>query len=149
MLSVVILGALSVVIAQGFTPLFDDLSRNARILLAAVVIGALGTYLAHRRRTPAAIWTVPAILPLLPAPATLLPLLAATDKAAEQALQGQALETAFAIGVGVASGSIIVRDLPAVPRPVSSSRSWTQYPTDCPGTSAVPPNAGRAGFEES
>jgi uncharacterized membrane protein YjjB (DUF3815 family) len=107
LLSVVVLGALSVVIAQGFTPLFDDLSRNARTLLAAVVIGALGTYLAHRRRTPAAIWTVPAILPLLPAPATFLPLLAATD-AGGQALQGQALQTAFAIGVGVAPGSIIV-----------------------------------------
>ena len=107
LLSVVVLGALAVVIAQGFTALFDDLSRNARTLLAAVVIGALGTYLAHRRRTPAAIWTVPAILPLLPAPATLLPLLTATE-AAQQALQGQALETAFVIGVGVASGSIIV-----------------------------------------
>jgi len=105
--SVVVLGALAVVIAQGFTPLFDDLSRNARTLLAAVLIGALGTYLAHRRRAPAAIWTVPAILPLLPAPATLLPLLAETE-AARQALQGQALETAFVIGVGVASGSIIV-----------------------------------------
>jgi len=107
LLSVVVLGALAVVIAQGFTPLFDDLSRNARTLLAAVLIGALGTYLAHRRRAPAAIWTVPAILPLLPAPATLLPLLAETE-AARQALQGQALETAFVIGVGVASGSIIV-----------------------------------------
>jgi hypothetical protein len=43
----------------------------------------------------------------LPAPATLLPLLADTE-GARQALEGQALRSAFAIGVGVASGSILV-----------------------------------------
>ena len=73
----------------------------------AIVIGALGTLLAHRRRTPAAIWTVSAILPLLPAPATLLPLLAETGQA-RQALQGQALETAFASASASHPGSIIV-----------------------------------------
>jgi hypothetical protein len=41
-----------VVIAQGFMPLFADLSRIARTLVAAVVIGVLGT-LAHRRQTVA------------------------------------------------------------------------------------------------
>lgn len=107
LLSVVVLGALAVVIAQGFTPLFAQLSRNARTVVAAVAIGVLGTLLAARRRTPVAIWTVPAILPLLPTPATLLPLLAETE-AARDALQGQAFETAFAIGVGVATGSIAV-----------------------------------------
>lgn len=107
LLSVVALGALAVIIAQGFSPLFEELSPNARTLLAAFAIGTLGTLLAYRRRTPAAIWTVPAILPLLPDPATLLPLLAETE-AAEQALQGQAFQTAFAVGVGVATGSIAV-----------------------------------------
>jgi uncharacterized membrane protein YjjP (DUF1212 family) len=105
LLSVVALGALAVVVAQGFTPLLDELSRNARTLLAAVAVGMLGTVLAYQQRTPAAVWTVPAILPPLPAPATLLPLLAQTE-AAREALQGQAVETAFAIGVGVATGSI-------------------------------------------
>jgi uncharacterized membrane protein YjjB (DUF3815 family) len=80
-----------VVIAQGFMPLFADLSRIARTLVAAVVIGVLGTLLAHRRRTPAAIWTVPAILPLLPAPATLRPPLAETEEA-RQALQAKHLK---------------------------------------------------------
>jgi hypothetical protein len=53
---------------------------------------------------------VPAILPLLPAPSTLLPLLAETEPArqARQALQRVAAETAFLIGVGVASGSILI-----------------------------------------
>jgi uncharacterized membrane protein YjjB (DUF3815 family) len=69
------------------------------------MIGVAGALLARRSRAPTAIWTVPAILPLLPAPATLLPLLAETYQERE-ALQGQALGTAFAIGVGVASGSI-------------------------------------------
>jgi hypothetical protein len=49
------------------------------------------------------LWIVPAILPLLPAPATLLRLLAETE-AAQQALQGQALTIAFAIGAMTALG---------------------------------------------
>jgi uncharacterized membrane protein YjjB (DUF3815 family) len=84
-----------------------DLSRSARTLLAALVIGIVGTMLAHRSQAPAALWMVPAILPLLPAPSTLLPALAQTEPA-RQALQGLAAETAFLIGVGVASGSILV-----------------------------------------
>jgi hypothetical protein len=46
------------------------------------------------------------------APATLLPLLAGTE-AAQQALQGQALTIAFAIGVGVAAGDILVSTMTA------------------------------------
>jgi uncharacterized membrane protein YjjB (DUF3815 family) len=72
--------------------------------MASRVVGRL---LAHRSRAPAALWMVPAILPLLPAPSTLLPALAQTEPA-RQALQGLAAETAFLIGVGVASGSILV-----------------------------------------
>jgi hypothetical protein len=49
------------------------------------------------------LWIVPAILPLLPAPATLLRLLAEPE-AAQQALQGQALTIAFAIGAMTARG---------------------------------------------
>jgi uncharacterized membrane protein YjjB (DUF3815 family) len=99
--------AKAMVLAQGLTSLSADLSRLPRTLLGSVVIGVIGTLLAHRSAAPTAIWTAPPILPLLPAPATLLPLLAETE-AAQQALQGQAVQTAFAIGVGVASGSIIV-----------------------------------------
>jgi uncharacterized membrane protein YjjP (DUF1212 family)/uncharacterized membrane protein YjjB (DUF3815 family) len=106
-LSGALIGALAVVIANGLIPIADQLDRSARVLLAALVIGAIGGLLARRSRTPAALWIVPAILPLLPAPATLLPLLAGTEEA-QQALQGQALATAFAIGVGVASGEILI-----------------------------------------
>ena len=105
--SVVAIGAAAVIIDQGVTPVFSNLTRDARTLLAAVVVGVLGTLLAHRWRTPAVVWTVPAILPLLPAPATLLPLLADTGEAQDR-LHGQAVTTAFVIGVGVASGSIVV-----------------------------------------
>jgi hypothetical protein len=63
--------------------------------------------LANRSQAPATLRMVPAILPLLAAPSTLLPALAETEPA-RQALQGLAAETAFLIGVGVASGSIVV-----------------------------------------
>jgi uncharacterized membrane protein YjjB (DUF3815 family) len=96
-----------VVLARGLTPVSADLSRPARTLIAALMIGIVGRMLAHRSQAPASLWMVPAILPLLPAPSTLLPLLAETEPA-RQALQGVAAETAFLIGVGVASGSILV-----------------------------------------
>jgi uncharacterized membrane protein YjjP (DUF1212 family) len=105
--SVAALGALAVVIAEGLTPVSSYLSQISRTLLAALAIGVLGRWLAHRSGAPGALWMVPAILPLLPSPSTLLPLLAETETA-RQALQGRAMETAFAIGVGVACGSIVV-----------------------------------------
>jgi len=101
------LGVLAVLLGQGLTPLTADLAPPVRTLVAALTLGVLGQLLAHRSAQPAALWQVPAILPLLPAPATLLPLMAETD-AARDALQGQALATAFAIGVGVACGSIVI-----------------------------------------
>lgn len=107
LLSVAALGAVAVVLGQGLTPVSADLSRIARTLLAALVIGAVGRMLAHRSGAPAALWMVPAILPLLPSPSTLVPQFAETE-AARQALEGQAGQTAFAIGVGVASGDIAV-----------------------------------------
>jgi uncharacterized membrane protein YjjB (DUF3815 family) len=101
------LGGVAVELARGLTPLSADLSRPARTLLAALVIGVAGRLLANRSQAPAALWMVPAILPLLPAPSPLLPALAETEPA-RQALRGLAAETAFLIGVGVASGSILV-----------------------------------------
>jgi len=101
------LGAAAVVLARGLIPVSRELLPDARTLIAALLIGAVGTLLGHRIEAPPALWTVPAILPLLPAPSTLLPLLADTE-ATRQALQGQAAATAFVIGVGTASGSILV-----------------------------------------
>ncbi len=120
------MGALAVLLAEGLTPVSADLSRQTRTLFAAVLIGVVGTLLAHRSWAPTAIWMVPAILPLLPAPATLLPLLAETG-AAQHGLQGQALQTAFAIGVGIASGSFLIttyqRYTKRVLRPVADAMS--------------------------
>jgi uncharacterized membrane protein YjjB (DUF3815 family) len=107
LLTVAGFGAAAVLISRGYTPLFSDISPDARTLIAAILIGVGGSVLAYRQRTPSGIWTVPAILPLLPAPATLLPVLADTATG-QQALQGEALQTAFAIGAGVSSGSILV-----------------------------------------
>jgi uncharacterized membrane protein YjjP (DUF1212 family) len=102
-----ILGAAAVLITRGIDFATTDVDPLVGTLLAALVIGVTGQALAQRSNRPAAIFLVPAILPLLPAPATLIPLLAETE-AARQALQGQALGTAFCIGVGVAVGSIAV-----------------------------------------
>lgn len=102
------IGGLAVVLTRAEIPGLDTLGADTRVLVAALAIGVLGALAAHRRRQPAAIWTVPAILPLLPAPSTLLPSLAQTELA-RQELQGQAITTAFCIGVGVAVGVILVQ----------------------------------------
>jgi uncharacterized membrane protein YjjP (DUF1212 family) len=101
------LGAATVLLARGFTPATAGMDQITRTLVAALVIGAAGRLLAQRTGRPAALWSVPCILPLLPAPATLLPLLAVTE-AAREALQGRAAAVALAIGVGVACGDILV-----------------------------------------
>jgi uncharacterized membrane protein YjjP (DUF1212 family)/uncharacterized membrane protein YjjB (DUF3815 family) len=104
--SIALLAALVVALAQGFTPLLQHLDHNERTLAAALLIGLVGRTLARRWERPAAYWLVPSILPLLPAPATLVPLLAETETARD-ALLAQALTTAYLIGVGVASGDIL------------------------------------------
>lgn len=100
------LGGLAVVVTRGAIPGVDTLGADARVLVAALAIGVLGVLAGRSGRRPAAIFTVPAILPLLPAPSTLLPGLVPTGPA-RQALQGQAITTAFCIGAGVAIGSIL------------------------------------------
>jgi hypothetical protein len=119
-----------------------------RALLSAATLGAIAVVLT-RGLTPlsAALWMVPAILPLLPAPSTLLPALAQTEPA-RQALQGLAAETAFLIGVGVASGSILVETSQRY-RARACSPSWAWCPTGCLRTSCVPsePGAGASGVE--
>lgn len=106
-LTVALLGGLAVVIAEGMTPISAEASRNGRTLLAALAVGLVGRSLAAGLRMPGQLWLVPAILPLLPAPATLLPHLAGSDEV-RAALQSQAFRTAFLIGVGVACGDILV-----------------------------------------
>ncbi len=103
----VLLGAVAVLLSRGLIPGTANLRGATGTLVAAIVIGAAGRELASRTEAPAALWSVPAILPLLPAPTTLVPALA-PDQAARDALEGRAITTAFAIGVGVAIGSILV-----------------------------------------
>ena len=57
--SVIAVGALAVVVAQGLTPVSADLSREGRTLIAALLIGILGRMLAHRSAAPAALWMAP------------------------------------------------------------------------------------------
>ena len=76
-------------------------------LAAAILIGALGRFLSLRQRAPAALWVVPAILPLLPGLLIVQAMLAETDVARVSGLFAAAA-TAFLIGTGVASGDIAV-----------------------------------------
>jgi uncharacterized membrane protein YjjP (DUF1212 family) len=103
LLSGAALGALAVAIEGGLTPLGQD----GATLLAALSIGVVGRLIARRFDAPATLWMVPAILPLLPGLLIVNAMLAATD-AEQVALLGDALVSAFLIGVGVASGDIVV-----------------------------------------
>src|SRR5690606_20212495 len=66
LLSAAVLGGVAVVVVRGLTRVSAELSQPARTLVAAVVIGVVGRILAYRAGAPAALWLVPAILPLLP-----------------------------------------------------------------------------------
>jgi uncharacterized membrane protein YjjP (DUF1212 family) len=74
---------------------------------AAIAIGAVGRLLARWQSTPAALYVVPAVLPLLPGLALVRAMLAETDAARVSGLI-DAILIAFLIGVGVASGDIFV-----------------------------------------
>jgi hypothetical protein len=74
---------------------------------SAIVIGIVGRMLARHAHAPAALWVVPAILPLLPGLQLVQALLADSDAARISGLVGAAA-TAFLIGTGVAMGDIVV-----------------------------------------
>jgi hypothetical protein len=77
-------------------------------LIATVFIGAVGRLLARHYGAPAAIWVVPAVLPLLPGLQLVQAMLADTDAARISGLAAAA-GTAFVIGTGVAMGDILVK----------------------------------------
>lgn len=79
-------------------------------LPAALAIGVLGRLAARHLETPATLIAVPAILPLLPGLLIVQAMLAPLQ-AVQIALLIEAIVTAFAIGVGVASGDIVVASL--------------------------------------
>ena len=72
-----------------------------------IFIGVLGRLLARRFGAPAALWVVPAILPLLPGLQLVQAMLAETNVARIDGLIAAA-GTAFVIGTGVAMGDILV-----------------------------------------
>jgi uncharacterized membrane protein YjjP (DUF1212 family) len=74
---------------------------------AAFLVGAAGRVLARRFKAPAALWVVPAILPLLPGLALVVALLAEADLQRFAGLWN-AILIAFGLGVGVAGGDITV-----------------------------------------
>lgn len=98
-----VLGGVAVAIGAGLV-LADS---GSPALVAALAVGVFGRFLARRLEVPATLLVVPAILPLLPGLVIVQAMLAETQ-AQQIALLGDALVTAFAIGVGVASGDIVV-----------------------------------------
>jgi len=77
------------------------------VIAAAVVVGLVGQAFALRARMPSVIWTVPAVLPLLPG------LMMVTGILELGTIEGVltvvlAIATGFALGAGVAFGSILV-----------------------------------------
>jgi uncharacterized membrane protein YjjP (DUF1212 family) len=92
-------------------------SPQSGTFVAAVAVGAAGRLLARRYQAPAALWVVPAVLPLLPGLALVVALLAPSDAQRFSGLWG-AILTAFALGVGVAAGDITVAALHRVRRRV-------------------------------
>jgi uncharacterized membrane protein YjjB (DUF3815 family) len=82
-------------------------SAEVGTFTAAFVVGVAGRLLARHYKAPAALWVVPAILPLLPGLALVVALLARGDL---QRFSGiwNAILIAFALGVGVAAGDIAV-----------------------------------------
>ncbi len=76
-------------------------------LVSALAIGVVSRTIAVRVQAPAALWAVPAVLPLLPGLQIVEALLSPADAARVVGLVGAA-GTAFLIGAGVASGDIVV-----------------------------------------
>lgn len=87
-----------------------DVQSSLATFAAALLAGALGRILAHAQRAPAALWVVPAILPLLPGLQIVLALLAPTDQERVAGMVAAAT-TAFTLGVGVGMGDIVVATL--------------------------------------
>ena len=82
----------------------------AATLLAAALIGVIGRILARWRHGPSLLYVVPAILPLLPGLLLVQAMLAVTDVARLGGLV-DAIVAAFLVGVGVATGDILVETI--------------------------------------
>lgn len=104
LLTTSLVGAVATLVGEGLLASFAYLGE---VLVAAVVVGVLGRAFARRLDAPWTLWSVPAVLVLLPGLLIVRAMLAPTTTL-QVALLTDALLTAFAIGVGVASGDIVV-----------------------------------------
>ncbi|MFN8520698.1 MAG: threonine/serine exporter family protein [Chloroflexota bacterium] len=84
----------------------DLVDGVAATFVAATLVGVLGRLLARRAMAPSPLWTVPAILPLLPGLAMVEALLAQTEAARIEGL-ARAITIAFAVGTGVTLGDLL------------------------------------------
>ena len=99
-----LVGAVATLVGQG---LLAPFSLAGDVFTAALLVGVLGRLFARRMDAPWTLWAVPAVLVLLPGLAIVRAMLAPTVTLQVAGL-ADALLTAFAIGVGVASGDILV-----------------------------------------
>ncbi len=99
-----LVGAIATLVGQGTVTTFAYLGE---VLVAALVVGVLSRVFARRFDAPWTLWAVPAVLVLLPG-LTIVRAMLATSTTLQVSLLADALLTAFAIGVGVASGDIVV-----------------------------------------
>ncbi|MFN8630339.1 MAG: threonine/serine exporter family protein [Chloroflexota bacterium] len=99
-----LVGALATLVGQG---LLTSFSLLGEVLTAALVVGVLSRVLARRMDAPWTLWAVPAVLVLLPG-LTIVRAMLATSAVLQVSLLADALLAAFAIGVGVATGDIVV-----------------------------------------
>jgi len=99
-----LVGAVATLVGQG---LLAPFSLAGEVFTTALLVGVLGRLFARRMDAPWTLWAVPAVLVLLPGLAIVRAMLAPTATLQVAGL-ADALLTAFAIGVGVASGDILV-----------------------------------------
>ena len=99
-----LVGAIATLVGEGLVTTFAYVGD---VLVAALVVGVLGRFFSRRLDAPWTLWAVPAVLVLLPG-LTIVRAMLATSAVLQVSLLADALLTAFAIGVGVASGDIVV-----------------------------------------
>ncbi len=102
-----LLGAGAWVVFNGVLSLARGIEPALATLVAAILIGIVGRLLARRSGAPSALWVVPAVLLLLPGLQIVQAMLARTNEDRIAGFIGAAA-TAFVLGVGVATGDIIV-----------------------------------------
>ena len=99
-----LVGALATLVGEGLVTTFAFVGD---VLVAALVVGVMSRLLSRRLDAPWTLWAVPAVLVLLPG-LTIVQAMLATSATLQVSLLADALLTAFAIGMGVASGDIVV-----------------------------------------